>query len=247
MLVAEDLQAVDAVKDAVETNILRLGSGLWGYIQVNPDEWASLGARMKSSLIFREAMIHVVGKIDSRIFIDRAFYTRDELHKRILLLAQEKVKQLKAKKIATEGNLVGFTPARLMHREVNNVVPDRSVYASDIYFWQAHSLVRQYIATSMQKNQHHRAKDGGYRFFRALAQGGDAYLDLANIPNFFECFAMSSKGKRILGEAVLAIKEDLKPFLNNLMRDCRQNGHGEALGYLTCTEITDEEMPWVGT
>ncbi|RDL41525.1 uncharacterized protein BP5553_01504 [Venustampulla echinocandica] len=246
LLVAENLKAVSAVKDVLEAHLLRLGSQLWVYVSEDPDEWASLGGRMESPLIFREAMIHVVGKIDAKIHIDRDHYARDDLHKRILLLAEEKVRELKARKVACEGDLVAFTPARLMHREENGVVPDRSVYANDIYFWQAHSLIRQYIASAFHKNLHHRAKDGGYKLYRTLYKGGNAYLDITNLPQFFEVFAMSSKGKRILGDAVLSVKHDLKPLLDDLMKDRRQNGHGEELGYLTCTEITDEELPWAG-
>ena len=60
--VAEYLQCVDAVAWQLENCLVHQGQMVWVSVAANPTAWAELGLRIKSELVFKEAVIHLVGR-----------------------------------------------------------------------------------------------------------------------------------------------------------------------------------------
>ncbi|KAE9365280.1 hypothetical protein N431DRAFT_430780 [Stipitochalara longipes BDJ] len=245
------LEAVPAVRATVEANLLRLNIVLWKHLEFRPESWVHLAARLQSPLIFREAIIHIVGKfhlrggIDEELLMDKEG-KHGELGRQIWDLIVKKARELKDKKLRVERRLVEFYPSRMLHMETDNSIPGRAIYSEDIYFWQALTLVRQFIASAYMANFHHRASDAGITFYRNLFSG--SYLRPETLGSFYECFAMTLKGKQRLLQVLEMIKGDLKPIIRELLVNRSKGDRGPdapTLDHLTCIEILEEEYPWI--
>jgi hypothetical protein len=211
-----------------------------------PERWAFMAAHIRSAILFREVMVHVVGKLDMKRDIDQRWFMSNPLRRKILELAEKKVKEIKEKKLEVERRLLEYYPARMMHTQIGNVVPNRATFGSDIYLWQAHSLVQKYI-TSYFSNLHYRGPDGGVHFYRTIGTGGDAYVGKDSLELFYKCFTMSGKGKVCFLDALTVIKEELKPIVKDLLHDrsqAKRNDGDDKLPWLTCSKILEEEFPW---
>lgn len=247
LLAAEHLDALHALRSTLEGHFLRLGHLLWRHMAAKPERWAFMAARIQSALLFREAMVHVVGKLDMKRDIDQKWFMSNPLRRKILELAEKKAKEIKEKKLEVERRLLEFYPARMMHTQVGNVIPNRATFGSDIYLWQARALVQQYISSAYFANLHHRGHDGGVQFYRTIGTGGEAYLGKDTLEPFYKCFTMSGKGKVCFLEALNVIKDELKPLVKDLLHDrsqTKRNDGDDKLPWLTCAKIFDEEFPW---
>jgi hypothetical protein len=142
---------------------------------------------------------------------------------------------------------VEFYPTDMIHTETETDIPGRAVYATDIYLWQALTLVRQFITSGIIANMHHRHPDGGVSFYRIIGKAGEAYLRNDTLQRFNETFGMSTKGKQCLQASVEAVKKGVAPIVDDLLVNNTQIKRGPndlPLPYLTCAEILDEELPW---
>jgi hypothetical protein len=247
---ANYLEAIPAVRVVVEANLLRLNQVIWMHLCARPEGWIHLAARLQSPLIFREAMLHIVGRFHLKNGVKEHFLISDqhgEMGRKIWDLIVKKGKELKDKKLRVERHLLEYYPPRMLHKETDTTIPGRAIYANDIYIWQALTIFRQYCGSAFLANYHHRASDGGLAFYRTIAAGGGAYLRPETLDSFYTCFAMSSKGKACLAIALEHIKNDMKPLVKDLLVDHSQGVRGKhdpPLDHLTCTEIFEEEFPW---
>lgn len=245
------LSAVSSVRVIIEAHLLRLNQLLWHHISNRPEGWVHLAARLESPLMFREAMLHIVGKFNLPGGVDIELLQRPAFGhsgQRIWSLIKLKVAHLRALKLNTERHLLEYYPARMVHKEDQETyVPGRATYANDIYLWMALTLFRQYVGSSYAMNFHHRAPDGGLAFYRTLGTAETTYIRRNTLEAFHRSFDMSSKGKACLQQAIEAIKTDIKPCLAKLLVDRSQatrSPNAPRLQHLTCTNITDEELPW---
>ena len=245
------LEAVAAVRASVEAKLLRLNTLLWTYLESRPESWIHLAARLQSPLMFSEAIIHIVGKFHLRGGIDEDLLMDKEgrhgvLGRQIWDLIVKKARELKDKKLRIERRLIEYYPTRMLHMETDDSIPGRAIYSEDIYFWQALTLVRQFIASAYMANFHHRSNDAGIKFYRDLF--ACAYLRPETLSSFYECFAMTLKGKQRLMQVLEMIKADLKPIVRELLVNSSKGDRGPdapALNHLTCVEVLEEELPWV--
>jgi hypothetical protein len=247
LLAAEHLDALDALHVLLEGHFLRLGPLLWRHMAAKPERWSFMAARIRSKLMFNEAMIHVVGKLDMKRDIDQKWFMSNPLRRDILALAEKKAREIKEKKLDVERRLLEFYPARMMHTKVGNTIPNRAKFGNDIYLWQARALVQQYISSAYFSNLHHRGHDGGVQFYRTIGTGGEAYLGKDTLQPFYNCFTMSGKGKVCFVDAINVIKEEIKPIVSDLLHDRSQAKRYEGedkLPWLTCARILDHELPW---
>ncbi|KAH6675036.1 hypothetical protein B0J14DRAFT_588773 [Halenospora varia] len=249
LLAGEQVSSVPAIRQVVETHFLRLGQTLWHHVCGRSEFWSYLAARLQSPIIFKDAMCHLIGRINTQDAINRQFMSQNELRRQILDLADKKAKELKQEKLKVQRNLIEHWPARMFHMQDGYQIPNRAVYGSDIYLYQARALVQQYISSAYLNNLHHCAPDGGARFYRTIGKAGDAYLapKSETIENFFMNFSMSGKGKVCFLDALAVVKNEIAPLVEGLLKDCthaKRNEGEEKLNWLTCVEISDEELPW---
>lgn len=197
--------------------------------------------------MFREAICHAVGKIDAKQFLDRKFFEdKGTLYTAILELIVKKCKELLDLKKDVEFRITGFYLYRMYHPADQGYVPDRGVYTSDIYLYQARSIVMQYISGAYAKGWHHGAADSGIRCYQTIRRGGDSYCTKESLDSFHARFAMSNKAMDPFNKAMEVMKEEIKPTLDELFvdRSMAEKNRNAKLGYLTCTVVRDEELPW---
>ena len=140
-------KAYPAVRLVIESHLLQFHQLLWYQVEKNPETWASVGCKLQSAIIFREAMIHLAGRYHLRGVegIRKNKLEAVEFGQDIWELATQKARELKDYKLHTERRLFEFVPPRMLHpahEEVGGMVTaGRQVYAGDIYWWMCLHLV----------------------------------------------------------------------------------------------------------
>ena len=249
---AESLDAAPAVRCTVEAQLLRLNQKLWIQIAHNSEAWSDIAVRLQSPILFREAMVHIVGKFhmkndDGSDAVRKSFLELQEHGEVVLKLAEVKARELYEKKLLVERRLLEYYPPAMVHVETPENIPGREVYATDIYLWQALTIARQYIGSAYMQHHNHRANDGGAHFYRDIGAAGSAYIGKDVLARFYRNFGMSTKAKQRLEECLEVVKTSLSKVVEDLLVDRTQLTGGAdrpKAGYLLCNEILDEELPW---
>jgi hypothetical protein len=237
--VAETVQAVDSVREVVDLALLRQGSVLWNSVASNPIAWAELGRRVHSPTIFKEGIVHIVGKWN-----DMADSTKKDLHPDIRALCERKYRELEIAKEAIELRILGHYPAFLCRDAANK--PGRATYSNDIYMWMAICFYRQWFAQAISDGRNRVARDGGYEFYHQIGQAGQAYLSHETFLNFHKYFPMSSKACNVLEANMGILKKEVRHFVHDILQS---NVNVDGVGYpplrwLTCVKVTKEDYPW---
>jgi hypothetical protein len=236
--VAESIRAVDIVRPVVDLALLRQNNILWTSIASNPIAWAELGRRVHSPTIFREGIIHVVGKWNNISDSDKA-----ELHPDIRELCHRKFNEIDIAKEAIEMRILGHYPDFLCRNATDR--PGRPTYSNDIYMWMAICFHRQWFAQAISDGRNRLGPDGGYEFYHSIGAGGQAYLDHESFKNFHQYFPMSSKACNVLEANMNIMKEDVKKFVTDLLTNRTSiDPKTYPLKWLTCTVVTLEDLPW---
>ena len=238
LAVAEAHDAVTHIADKIDLALLRKHGQLFDAIAVNPAPWSELGLRLESPTIFREAIIHLVGRWPSM-----SEGVRSNLRDEIRLLCQKKHDALHARKGVIEVRIASYYP-QVLDRTVE-FNPGRHSYSSDIYLWMAVSLFRHWFAQAVCEDRGRNSIDGGARLYRQLDAAGYAYLDRRAQQRYHERFPMTPKGIQALATALSTIKEDVKALvaevlINRALIDVEEKG----TPYLTCCTVAKEDFPW---
>ena len=238
--VAESVGSADHVRKIVDLALLQQDEGLWSSIATNPIAWAELACRCHSQAIFKESICHIVGK-----WLMLSDEEKADLSEDIRTLCIAKFKELDLAKEAIEMRILGHYP-HFLYRSVEEK-PGRPSYSSDIYMWMALDFFRQWFAQNISHGNNRKAADGGFEFYRKLSKGGPAYLDHMDFRNFHQYFPMGRKACAVLERDMSVLKEDVKPFVRDIMRsqvhlDVARN---DQIKWLTCTLVYKEDCPWV--
>ncbi|KAJ9198693.1 hypothetical protein DTO164E3_5164 [Paecilomyces variotii] len=236
---AESVEASEIIRQSIDIALLRQGQTLWRSIASQPIPWANLGDRIHSPTIFRDAVIHVVGKWNSLTEEQRAV-----LYPNVRKLCEKKYNALQLKMQAIELRIMGHYPAFLQRRPSENIY--RATYANDVYMWMAVCFYRQWYCQQAMEGRTRAAKDGGAAFFRAIGAAGRSYLTSQDQARFHLYFPMSSKAMSILQKNLDALKADVKPLVADLLIDNSQLDTTEygQLPHLTCCDVKQSEMVW---
>ncbi|KAL2003981.1 hypothetical protein VTN02DRAFT_1277 [Thermoascus thermophilus] len=237
--VAESIDAVGVIRESVDIALLRQGQVLFRSIAANPSPWADLAIRIHSPTIFRESVIHLVGKWNQMTDPERKM-----LSPGIRELCERKWAEMQLQKQAIEIRILGYYPDMLRRRATDNI--HRASYANDVYMWMALAFYRQWFSQAMSEGRHHIAPDGGAAFYRAIGAAGAAYLDIRAQASFQLHFPMSQKGTRIIQHHINTLKHDVREFVADLLvhNSQIQITEGEELAHLTCCVVKTEDLPW---
>lgn len=245
---AEPLKAVPCVRRDIETHLLRTGAYLWQRVLRDVEYWADIGVRLRSPVIFRESMIRIVGLWNVPSAINKQTLLNTANGMTLCAMADNKVKEQIIRKMEIEERLRTFFPRVMLHPPSNDpaaATPGRAFYANDVYFWQALTLVRQYIVKETLAGHGYAAGDGGALFYTTIGTGGGSYCRTADLEDWHKKFDMTAKGKQRLRDSLNTVKEEMKAVVAELMvsRSNIPRLPGD-YPYLTFTEFTDEELPW---
>lgn len=243
---ADYICALPCVRTYIESYLLRISQKFWVHVAKAPEAWSDIAIRLQSAVIFRESIIHIAGGLDIPGLIKKSRFDQTQHGKICLEVAERKSLELRQKKIDVERRLMQFYPPRIIRRETADKIPGRADYGSDIYYWQALTMIRQFFTSSILANRHHRYKDGGVEFYRTIFRCD--YIDKFSADEFHQLFAMSTKGKQCLADAVELIKDDHRAIVSDLLENklqLRTSARSKPLRYLTCTDVCEEELPWI--
>ena len=245
--VGDDVGALNAVSRELEKVLLQCDKRLWAAIAYRPAYWANFAAKIQSAVIFKDAMVHLVGKWALLEDEERARLTEP-----IKKVCRAKVLDFQRQKQALEVRMLGYYSLSLRKNDQQDNIkrgatgnPARSVYANDIYGWMALGFFRQWFSQVICEGNNFRAKDGGYRFYKALNEGGGSYLTEADQDGFYHYFPMSDKAKGVMDNHLLFFKEDMKEFAAPLFENNTHYSKPEELQYLVSAKVEDEDCPWM--
>jgi len=140
-------------------------------------------------------------------------------------------------------HLVGHYPGVVQRQALSN--PGRMSYSNDIYMWMVLSLFRHWFSQSICEQRNFLCKDGGATLYRQIGEGGYAYLDRKILEGFHTYFPMSGKGMSVLENHLSVYKQELKPFVSELLTHRSQlDIIKEPVPYLTCCVIEKSDYPW---
>ena len=238
--VADCVKAMDSVRVSIDLQLLRQGHMLWNSIASNPIAWADLAHRIRSTSIYKEAIIHAVGKWKSIGDSEKETLVAESRE-----LCEHKVEQLEAAKQAIEMRILGHYPRMLTRVAADR--PSRGSYAGDIYMWMAVCFYRQWFAQAVSDGRNRTAKDGGYEFYHQLGRAGQAYLNHETFQNFHMYFPMSGKACNVVEANMGQLKEEVKPFVRDLLAHNASIDMAQYQGkinWLTCVVVNWNDYPW---
>ncbi|KAG6088312.1 hypothetical protein E4U31_007846 [Claviceps sp. LM219 group G6] len=260
---ADQYDALAVVSPCVEYHLLQSQSKLWKHVARIPDSYLALSYQIRSKVIFKEALINVVGDwflSQKRPHLDVPNFVFD--------IAENKVHELQETVNRVEGQLfrLSLTTAR----------GERVSPANDYMGWLAICLFRQWLADNtkaqpepacnnetVSDNDHHSEVERLVvpptfyicRVYRILGSDNpSAFLDhkdceafLALNPQLYTPENLDRFEKRMADLKALA-RELVGPLLRNSLEldVTKYNGPSEIFKplYFTCTTIEDDDIPW---
>ena len=245
--VGDDVGALKSICRELEKVLLQFDKDLWKAIAYNPVCWANFANKLQSAVLFKDAMVHLVGKWK---LLD--FEARAKLDGPVRKVCRAKVLDFQREKQAIEVRMLGHYSFALRKNDEQEKIkrgatgnPSRSVYANEIYGWMALGFFRQWFAQVICEGNNFRARDGGYRLYKALNEGGHAYLTDGDLDGFYYYFPMSDKAKGVMDKHLIFFKEDMKELVAPLFENNSHYSHPEKLQYLLSAKVADEDCPWM--
>lgn len=198
----------------VEAALLATGQRLQSDVAEAPETYLDFGFRLQSKVLFREALIHGAGRFNSAR-VQEAL--QDNVYPRcVVKLLCQKAQQLVSASRMTQIQISSYYPEE-MPRELATGRADRdsigrNSYSNDILCWIGLTAFRQWLQQMVVNDKTHHAPDMGFKFFKTLAAGHDAYLDAHGLADFHFTFPMSQKGVAVVENKVTALKEMAKRY-----------------------------------
>lgn len=238
--VAEDLNAMHSVGAVLERALLQYDKQLWKSVADNPIAWLNLGNQIQSDSIFRQGLIHTVGKW--KLFTIQQL---KQLNPSLMGLLRRKVAEYHEYKKRVQMKMIGQYHAPLKETVVasrtKGVVPGRGQYGNDVYGWITLSLFRQWFGQIICEGNDYRSDDGGYRFFKIIEQGGSGFLTRGDQKQFAMTFPLTDKAMAVVEGHLSTIKEELKEIVAPLLRT---NAYYSDVDWLTSVNIEEKDLPW---
>lgn len=205
---------IDMITKPIEAELLSTGQTAQRSIAQDPAAWLDFAYRIRSKAVFREALIHAVGQVNTP---PMQTAMRKSMRRDVLELVVKKAKiQCDGVKTALR-NVLSYYPLHLQRArmvglaEIDNF--GRDSYSNDIFNWMALTVYRHYVTQYVANDQTHLAPDMGFWLLSAMGEGGDRYLDKATLNEFHRLFPMSNKGMSVVESKVNDIKEEVKKFV----------------------------------
>ncbi|CAE6997472.1 hypothetical protein P3342_000612 [Pyrenophora teres f. teres] len=243
--IGDYLGCTGLIRNPIEVALLKHGQELFRAIQSAPYAWVEMGYRIRSELIFRECMIHLVGNWKT--------YKADETtHPYLTVVPQlrplvEKYHSVLIDKCRTmELALMSHYPGHI-RLPVDDLPIKREAYAKDILVWMALTFFRHWVGQRLLLGAGFHGVDCGYELYKQISTAGEAYMDKSVINQFHTRFPMTKKALNVLENHLLEIKECMKDLVDQhmiLKSNCQLDIHRFPVGYLTCTEFRKADCPW---
>lgn len=237
--IATRLECLPAIRPSLAYALCQFGKKLYMSVAAEPFRWLKISMVLQSAALFQESMVHIVATYvpspgyQSNLPEDVPQFVRDLIIFKVRQLDQLRMdvnERLFSSSIVVDSKTVTFS------------FVDTTISST----WLVVQIWRDWFCRQMASV--HFSPDKAGQLYRILAKAGDAYLTAAEVraiiekirepvkTNFDELREDLDLLKKFAQEAVKVLCE------NNSMVDVQEAG----IGYLTCTRILDEELPWFG-
>ncbi|KAK5135590.1 hypothetical protein LTR08_005070 [Meristemomyces frigidus] len=243
--VAEYLDCVHIITKSIEAVLLATGQTLHQSIQRYPIAWLSFASRLRSRIIFREALIHGAGQFNCKGIAAEV----ENLPKAVSDILTKKAKVLMAAMQQAEMKILSYYPSHLQREKtVGRADKDntgRASYANDVMSWIALTVLRHFFAQNLCNGNTHNAEDMGWEVVTAIMAGGDTYLNKPQLESFHNLFPMSRKGAGVVEHRLDEMKELIKSFVRDLAKNESQlDIRLFPVKHFTCTTVDIHDYPW---
>ncbi|KAM0318240.1 hypothetical protein ACHAO8_001933 [Botrytis cinerea] len=247
--VATLYHSLKIVRPHIVSSLFSHGRNLYSAIREDPPRFLILATKLQCALIFKEALIHIVGQYPSWPWPTKKSQMGPDLGKVVSM----KFDDLQHMIFKVNGPLFQSCVVKDKLRvSINNL--DRSNF--DI--WVIVQIWHDWFSQQLRHCtlvQHHEHRNVEKNMYRLISQGGDAYLKIDDVMAMIEPFRAGSEARewghwekdqvevqlRILKEyAAIRVKDLLE---NELMGET--GGNAGEIEYLTCTKVGEHELPWV--
>ncbi|KAH7081362.1 hypothetical protein BKA63DRAFT_588788 [Paraphoma chrysanthemicola] len=244
--ISDYLGCTGLISKPIEVALLKHGQDLFRAIQGAPYGWVEMAYRIRSEVIFKECMVHLVGNWKT---IKSKQHMNDQLREvpglRGLIEKYHRALLLQCKNL--ELGVMSLYPGD-MHLPVDDLPIKREAYAKDILVWMALTFFRHWIGQRliMEKGRH--SLDCGYELYKQIGTAGEAYMDKSVINQFHTKFPMTKKAMNVLENHLLEIKECMKGVVDQhkILKSTTQLDVARfPVNYLTCTDFKREDFPWL--
>lgn len=208
---------------------------LWKAVAEDAARWLHIGVNLRSSLIFNEAFVHVVGLYPEWPWSGKPPDLPIKLHCAVRLQSKSlHYRHLDVDRQLTFLTLSGNTAVA---RTVTSIFRD---WLLDHLSHIANSTSQE-EATLKTDTCDHTSPDADCLtlagFYRTISKGGDAYLPAESIP----CKAGE---EATLRAALKDIKRKASKIVAPLLESSLQYEGKDNLKYLTCVKVEDADVPW---
>ncbi|KAK0785465.1 hypothetical protein LTR59_011032 [Friedmanniomyces endolithicus] len=245
--VAEYLGCVGIITSPIEATLLATGQNLFKSIAKEPLGWLDFAFRIRSRILFREAMIHAAGQYNTD-------YVQQRLPTVNPAIAEVLTKKATKLKVAVKGSMhrmLSYYPT-VLQREITVGRCDidkigRASYGNDILHWLALVSFRHWATQQLAEDQTHHAADLGKSVIDVVMLGGDAYLSRPVLDDWHTFFPMSPRSKSVILEKLDGIKATVKQFVRVLTANESQlNVDATPVEHFTCSAMNVGDYPWEG-
>ncbi|KAF2137980.1 uncharacterized protein K452DRAFT_235189 [Aplosporella prunicola CBS 121167] len=271
---ADMYDALEVIGPRVDHHLLRFQGRLFKQIAKYPQSYLKLGYLARSRVIYKEALIHVVGQ-----WPVGANQLRGQIGEGVMEVIEDKADELEDLKTKIENKLYKLT--------LTTTRGERITPSNGFLDWMAMCLFRQWLTentsrptTSILKDTSARHRSmvgapssnrsatgsasGGQdppppppntgRIFRLIGQGGGAYLGHDELKRFLKLNAefYTRDNMRRFERRVEELKNLAQAAVAPLMRNFLEldltrdgvGGGGAVLPYLTCTRVDEADFAW---
>lgn len=223
----------------LSNHMLQFGRELYKAILEDPPRWIRLSLYLECPLIFKEAIVHLVGQYPHYPWTTVPF---SELQHSVLEVIRKKVDGLRILKASIDGELF----KSLITIDGKDLIFS-TLEEAHFDTWFIVQLWRDWFCHSLSK--HTDCKHEGGSIYRLMARGNNAYLDHMEVYSSL----VEYKGRSFGGWDLRQVDEDLKIMkvfaqktvkdlvVNHSMLDIEEAG----IQHLTCIKVENDELPWI--
>ncbi|ESZ90241.1 hypothetical protein SBOR_9378 [Sclerotinia borealis F-4128] len=238
------------VRPHIIASLFSHGRHLYTSIRRDAPRFLVLASKLQNALIFKEALIHIVGQAPSWPWPTAKEWVESALGD----IIDRKIYELQLKRM--QANDLLFQSCLAHHGiriSINNLDP------TTFDIWIIVQIWHDWFSQQLRHCAHVRRDEQRsveLNMYSLMAQGGEAYLKIDDVMAMVEPYKATLEARAwgnweksqvekemniMKGYAAKTVKELM---INELTGDVSKNGDG-AVEYLTCTKVGEYELPWV--
>jgi len=245
--ISEYLGCTGVISKGIEVSLFNHGQELYRAIQSAPNLWIEMAYRIRSEMMFKECMIHLVGNwkiIKNRPRINEHIRAVPGLR----ALIEKYHRQLLTQCRSLELGIMSLYPGE-MKMPSPDIPIKREAYSKDILVWMALTFFRHWIGQRLILEKGRHSLDCGYELYKQIGSAGESYMDKSVINQFHTKFPMTKKAMNVLENHLLEIKECMKGVVDQhaILKSHSQleTAKWDRVHYLTCVDFKADDYPWL--